>query len=206
MLGVFEEFQEFAELFVETTDLREVGGEVGAGFGVVVHVGRHGDLGGIVEFLRAAIPRRMRIVGGEDEKPGLVCIACEEGLRRREVIGSVDVLVGEGFLWPNVLLVLQGGTVAQAVQVREEALRTCIDAGVVRVGAAADGVETGVKRVPQGRAGGGGGKHAVEVHALGLETIHVRRLHVGMTQRADVAPAHVIGDDDEEVGRGGLRG
>ena len=203
LLGLFEELQEFADLLIETTDLGEVSGETGAGFGVVVHVGWRGDLGRIVEVLGTAGPGRVRIIGGEDEEPGLGGIARHEGLRRRKVVGSIDVLVGEGFLWPNVLLVLQSSTIAHAVQMGEKALGAFIDAGMVRVSAAANGVETGIERVPQGRAGGGGGKHAVEVHALGFETIHVGRLHVRMTQRPDVAPAHVIGNDDEEVGLGG---
>ena len=110
LLSVIEHLQESANLFVEFADFTEVGGEGFTGDGVVVQVGRYRDLGGIVRG--ASGPWAMRIIGGEDDEPGLSGIASDEGSGLGKIVGSVDVLIRKGGSRADVRFVLQGHAVA----------------------------------------------------------------------------------------------
>ena len=200
LLGVIEHLQESANLFVEFADFTEVGGEGFTGDGVVVQVGRYRDLGGIVRG--ASGPWAMRIIGGEDDEPGLSGIASDEGSGLGKIVGSVDVLIRKGGSRADVRFVLQGHAVAGALQVGEEAFGAVIDARVVWIGAAADGVETGVERVSCGRARGCRVEHAAQVHGLGAQFVEVWGFDIGTAFVSKVTPAEIIGDDDHEVGSG----
>lgn len=135
-------------MFVEFADFTEVGGEGFTGDGVVVQVGRYRDLGGIVRW--ASGPWAMRIIGGEDDEPGLSGIASDEGSGLGKIVGSVDVLIRKGGSRTDVRFILQGHAITGALQVGEEAFGAVIDARVVGIGTAADGVETSVERVSCG--------------------------------------------------------
>ena len=148
LLGVIEHLHEGADLFVEFADFTEVGGEGFAGDGVVVQVGRHRDLGGIVRG--ASGPWAMRIIGGEDDEPRLCGVTSDEGSGRGQIVGAVDVLIRKGGRRTDVSFVLQGHAITGALQVGEEAFGAVIDACVVGIGTAADGVETSVERVSCG--------------------------------------------------------
>ena len=144
----------------------------------------------------------MRIIGGEDDEPGLSGIASDEGSGLGKIVGSVDVLIRKGGSRADVRFVLQGDAIACVLQVGEEAFGAVIDACVVGIGAAADGVKAGVERVSCGRARGCRVEHAAQVHGLGAQLVEVRGFDIGTTFVSEVAPAEIIGDDDHEVWSG----
>ena len=94
-----------------------------------------------------------------------------------------------------------GDTVAERLQIVDDALGARVGESVIRISAGLEGGLTGVDIVTGGRAGGGRLEAVVETHALCGEAIHVRG--VGLPSvAADIEIAEIVGEDKNEVGFG----
>ena len=81
------------------------------------------------------------------------------------------------------------------------------DDRVVRIRPVADRVHPGEQRLPGGGADAGRRVEAGELHPLRGQPVDVRRPGVGRAAEAgDVVPAHVVGDEEDDIGPGVLGG
>ncbi len=128
-----------------------------------------------------------------------------------EVLVEADLQRAVGGQVPAMPLAHQGGGVAARLEQRDDGRLVRgqphlvpDDAGHRQRLANADGVAARVaarvQRVPRRRAHRRRGVGAPEEHALPGEVVEVRRLVIGIAVDAQVAPALVVGEDEEDVG------
>ena len=146
----------------------------------------------------------MRLVGGGDEKEGLVRLGAvlECGGKRGRVgivvASTCGILEGENGPRIDVRLAGEMRGVACGLQVMGDAFHPVVGHRVVRIGSGLHRIEAGVECVTRGRAHGRSLEAPRELHALTRELIEMRCLRLPAIH-AEVAVGAVVGDDEQEV-------
>jgi len=193
--------QRLGDLAVVVGDLGEIAGHVLAGFFGVDEVGGQFELGRIVARGVTFVPGRVRFVGAlEDAEGGAGFDALSDefvGERHVRVVVTA-VFEGKGLGRSDVPLAVEGDTVAEGLEVVDDALDAGIDVRMVGICAALDGVYAGVDVVSRRRAHGGGLEAVLEPHPFTRQLVNVGGVGLSAVA-ADIAEGAVIGNYEHKV-------
>ena len=99
----------------------------------------------------------------------------------------------------HVQLARQSDAIAQIRQVVDDAPRVPVCMRVVRIGAAADRILSGVDHVARRRAHGGSREHVGIGGSFPGQPVEIRCVDHRIAQGAGVAVGHVVGDEQQDV-------
>ena len=205
--GALQRVEDGPDLGVEVRDLGVVVRQRLARLRRIREPAGNGERGAIERRRVTVRPRLVWAVGGHDQEEGLRGVATDEpgggvevDLDQAAVARAADHLERKRLRRPDVGLPGEADAIAEIAEVVDQAARARLHPGVIRIGAAAHRVETGVELLASGRAHRGRGEGGVEPHALRREAIEVGRLNVAVAVDAARGPGLVVGEQQDDVG------